>query len=110
MQAVTITQISPLELEVLLENTLRKVLSFKTEPLPEQDKWFNIDELCNYLPDKPARATIYGKVHQRKIPFHKTSKALIFRKSEIDSWLSLGRTKTTAEIQLEAANYLMRKG
>lgn len=110
MQAVTITQISPPELEVLLENTIRKVLSLKIEPQPEQDEWFNIIELCDYLPDKPAKATIYGKVHQRKIPFHKTSKSLIFRKSEIDSWIALGRIKTVDEIQAEADNFFKRKG
>jgi excisionase family DNA binding protein len=110
MQAVTITQISPPELEILIENTIRKVLSVHTEPQPEQDAWFNIDELCEYLPAKPAKATIYGKVHQRLIPFHKQGKSLIFRKSDIDEWLTRGRIKTIAETAEEASHYLRRKG
>ena len=80
------------------------------EPQPDSDKWLDIDQLIDYLPNKPAKSTIYGKVHLRHIPFHKQGKALIFRKSEIDAWLTLGRVKTVDEIESEAANYLRRKG
>lgn len=111
MDAVTITQITPPELEILIENSIRKVLVTQSkEPQPEPDRWFDINELCNYLPDKPARATVYGYVHFGKIPFHKGQKKLRFLKSEIDAWLSLGRIKTVDEIQAEVDNYLMRKG
>ena len=85
------------------------IIEKKTEAQPESDKWLNVDELIDYLPDKPARATIYGKVHAKKIPYHKQGKSLIFRKSEIDGWLDLGRFKTTAEIEAEATNYAKRK-
>jgi excisionase family DNA binding protein len=93
-----------------VENIERLLLEKSNEPQPETDKWFDILELCDYLPNKPARATIYGLVHNRKIPFHKTSKSLIFRKSEIDDWLRLGRIKTIDEIQVEATNYLKGRG
>lgn len=93
-----------------LENIERLLLEKSNIPQPEQDKWLNIDELIDYLPNKPARATIYGKVHLRCIPFHKQGKSLIFRKSEIDTWLGEGRIKTTVEIQQEAVDYLRRKG
>lgn len=109
MQAVTITQISPPELEILIENTIRKVLSVHTEPQPDQDAWFNLDELIEYLPAKPAKATIYGKVHARLIPFRKQGKSLVFKKSEIDAWLNQGRIKTVAETAEEASHYLRRK-
>ena len=88
----------------------RFIIENKAEPQAEADKWFNLAELCEYLPDKPARATIYGKVHQKLIPYHKQGKSLIFKKSEIDSWLNQGRFKTTAEITAEANKYLKRKG
>lgn len=88
----------------------RFIIARNTEPQPETDKWLNIDELIDYLPDKPARATIYGKVHHRLIPYHKQGKSLIFRKSEIDTWLNQGRIKTTDETAEEATHYLRRKG
>lgn len=75
-------------------------------------QWLNIDELCEYLPEKPAKPTIYTRVGKRSIPYHKQGKKLYFLKSEIDEWLKAGRKKTVSEIQSEAINSLgsKRKG
>ncbi len=103
MQAVTITQITPFELESLIENSLRKIINADkpttlTEPT---DRWFNLDGLCEYLPDKPAKQTIYGKASKGEIPLYKDGKKLRFLKSEIDQWLKQGRKKTSVEVQAE---------
>lgn len=76
---------------------------------PEADHWFNLKELCEYLPDKPTKATLYSWVSTGSIPVHKSSKKLRFLKSEIDEWLMQGRKKTLVEIQVEAAAYLQSK-
>jgi phosphorylcholine metabolism protein LicD len=76
----------------------------------ETDRWFNLKELCAYLPDKPKHSTIYGYVHLKSIPFHKKGKPLIFLKSEIDLWLRAGRKKTLSEIETEAHTYIKKKG
>ncbi len=91
-----------------LENIERLLSQINKEQQTEPDKWFDIHELCSYLPDKPKIPTIYGKVHRLEIPFHKGEgqKKLRFRKSEIDSWLSMGKNKTISEIEAEADNYL----
>jgi len=99
MQAVTITQIAPQELGTLIENSIRKIFSEYPQKKIESDQWFNITQLCEYLPDKPKRSTVYGWVHSKKIPFHKKSKALIFLKSEICLWLKEGLHKTAAELE-----------
>lgn len=57
----------------------------------DQDKYLTILELIEYLPEHPARQTIYGWVNQRFVPFEKHGKKLYFRKSFIDVWLSNGR-------------------
>ncbi len=57
----------------------------------EQDYLLTIEQLMDYLPERPARQTIYGKVNDRLIPFEKHGKRLYFRKSTIDTWLSNGR-------------------
>lgn len=85
------------------------LLSKSSEKQPDPDRWFNLRELCEYLPDKPTRATVYSWVHYRKIPFHKGSKSLRFLKSEIDAWLKKGRVKTNAEIAQEVDHYLINK-
>jgi excisionase family DNA binding protein len=110
MQAVTITQITPPELESLIENSIRKVLSSNIqEQINNPDRWFDLTELCQYIPDKPSKATVYGWVNAGIIPVHKGGKKLRFLQSEIDHWLKQGRRKTLSEIAGEAEQYLTKK-
>lgn len=76
---------------------------------PPEDQWFSLEELRNYLPNKPATQTIYGWVHKCKIPVHKQGKPLSFLKSEIDEWLKQGKKKTLAEISAETDTYLRKQ-
>lgn len=80
------------------------------ESLTETDRWFNLNELCIYHPDKPTKPTVYGWVNAGNIPVHKGGKKLRFLKSEIDNWLKQGRKKTLAELSSEAENYIKKKG
>lgn len=110
MQAVTITQITAPEFQELIESSLQKILNSKVkESQPETDQWFDLSELCEYLPDKPAKATVYGYVSANAIPCHKGAKKLRFLKSEIDAWLKQGRKQTLSEIEQETDNYLSKK-
>lgn len=88
-----------------LEN-IERLLQLKSEPQQQTDQWLDLMELCNYLPEKPARPTVYGWVHNSVIPHHKRAKKLFFLKSEIDTWLKTGRKKTIAEMANEADKYL----
>ena len=90
-------------------DAIEKLLHTGRETQTETDQWFNLDELCNYLPDKPAKPTVYGWVHTAIIPNHKSGKKLRFLKSEIDLWLKSGRRKTQAETAAEANEYITRK-
>jgi excisionase family DNA binding protein len=71
------------------------------------DCWFNLNELCEYLPDRPSKQTVYDWVHDRNIPVHKGPKKLRFLKSEVDMWLLEGRKKTQIELAKEANSYLL---
>lgn len=62
----------------------------------------NVDELCDYLPAKPAKQTVYGWVCEKFIPYHKKGKRLQFMKSEIDEWLLKDDSENTEE-QIKAA-------
>lgn len=92
-----------------LENIERLLLLNNNQNVFKPDQWFDLNELCEYLPDKPAKGTAYGWVQKSLIPYHKKSKKLSFLKSEIDLWIKSGRRKTTAEISTEADNYLNPK-
>jgi len=83
--------------------------SYQSQPT-ETDRWFDLKELCIYHPDKPSKPTVYGWVNAGTVPVHKGGKKLRFLKSEIDSWLRLGKKKTLAETASEAETYLKSKG
>src|SRR5947209_12238690 len=85
---------------------IKRLLQQKAEPSTETDQWFDLSELCQYHPDKPSKATVYGWVNAGTIPVHKSAKKLRFLKSEIDAWLKQGRKKTLAETEAEAETYL----
>ncbi len=71
----------------------------KIEPV---DQWFNLEELCAYLPDRPAKQTVYGWIGQHTIPFHKKGKKLQFLKSEIDAWLLADQHQTLVQVRAQA--------
>ena len=73
-----------------IDKKLDKLLAL-SEVKPDRDFLMTIEQLMDYLPERPARQTIYGKVNDRLIPFEKHGKRLYFRRSTIDTWLSNGR-------------------
>jgi predicted DNA-binding transcriptional regulator AlpA len=75
----------------------------------KNDRWMDINELCQYHPDKPTKATVYGWVNARAIPVHKGGKKLRFLVSEIDEWLLSNRLQSQAEMVNEAGKYLVNK-
>jgi predicted DNA-binding transcriptional regulator AlpA len=74
-----------------LSNKIDRLLSMQAMPQEETDKLMTIAELQSYLPEKPARQTVYQWVNDRKVPYQKHGKFLYFRKSTIDLWLNNGR-------------------
>lgn len=84
----------------------RMLLERSNEQPKETDRWYSLSELCEYIPDKPSKPTVYGWVNAGTIPVHKGGKKLRFLKSEIDNWLKQGRKKTNAEIDKEAVAYI----
>jgi len=79
MTAVTITQITYEELELLIEKSLNRILNDK------KSKFMTIQEAAYYL--SLARQTIYGLVNNNKIPYHKKGKRLYFIESELTEWI-----------------------
>lgn len=110
MEALTLETLPKAFINLVNEvGEIKRLLLQKQELPTETDHWFDLAELCNYLPDKPAKATVYGWVHTSLIPCHKGQKKLRFLKSEIDTWLMTGRKKTLAETANEAEQYLRTK-
>jgi len=104
--------INPFEdISIRLDRLEKLILDSKNSvsPAPPSDTWFDLPGLCQYLPDKPAKPTVYAKVQGRLIPFHKKGQKLFFLKSEIDAWLKTGRRSTALEIEAKADEYFTSK-
>lgn len=108
---MTLQQIPEAVLEIQSRlSRIENLLSDRSnEQRTETDKWFSIYELCNYHPDKPSKATVYGWVSFGLIPVHKGGKKLRFLKSEIDNWLLSGRKKTQLDFVKDTDAYLAEK-
>lgn len=100
------------KLELVFKKWIKESLS--ELPIPEtnkpENKWFDIGSLCDYLPEKPSKATIYAKTSKGEIPHYKDGKHLRFLQSEIDEWLKSGKIKTNTEIEKEAQESLLKVG
>lgn len=93
------------DLDLLLDRKADKIITALTNNNKNStsDEWLNIKQLCYYLPDKPARQTVYGWVSKRLIPYHKKGKSLSFLKSEIDQWLKEGLQVTVTQLEKKIA-------
>lgn len=96
-------------LSVKLEHIERLLSNNNQVQQPETDRWFDINELCEYLPEKPAKSTVYTMVRERRLPYHKRGKKLAFLKSQIDESIKAGKVKSHAEIEQEAEDFLVTK-
>lgn len=80
-----------------LKNAVRK----EEEPA-EADYYMTTEEVAEYLNISPNY--VYRLTHENRIPFSKANGIgrNLFRKSEIDDWVSQGRIKTVYEIEEKA--------
>ena len=111
MEAVSITQISANEFEMLIERTISRILNYKKQPLqPESDQLMTVqqagDFLCLSVP------TVYAYVHRSEIPFMKKAKRLYFQKSDLMKWLQESKRMSLSDIDRSTDDYLnkIKKG
>lgn len=111
MDKVLFSPIQLNELEILIQNSVRKALTEsvknQTGMQPEADQLLNMREAAAFLNLKPY--TIYGMVSRGEIPVNKKGKKLMFLRSELLDWVKSGRRKTSSEIEAEATSYLKPK-
>lgn len=50
-------------------------------------QWMDVEQLIEYLPNHPAKTTIYSWSSRDLIPSHRVGKMLSFLRSEIDAWI-----------------------
>lgn len=90
MQAITITEISQLELESLIEQTLIRVLkqTKEAEPAKSTNKALTIKEAASFA--GCADTTIRKAFRERKLKGHRQAGRLYFFEEDILNWIKQG--------------------
>lgn len=60
-------------------------------------EFINIDEASKFL--RLKKATIYQMVFKREIPFYKSTKKLLFKKSDLIEWVEKDKILTVKELE-----------
>lgn len=85
------------ELELLIENSLRKILNERQLAPSNEQEIFGIEQASIFL--NLAKQTLYGFTSKKLIPFIKRGKKLYFQKSDLQNWLQDGKQLTKGEIE-----------
>ena len=87
-----------------IDNRLKNIESL----LSAQKNVLNLDEVVDLT--GLSKSHLYKLTCSNRIPFYKQAKHLFFDRLEIENWLKENRSKTSSEIEEEAANYGLKKG
>lgn len=80
-----------------IEQQLNKIESILSSIQTKETEFMNIDEASSFL--KLKKTTIYQMVFKREIPFYKSTKKLLFKKSDLIEWVEKDRILTVSELE-----------
>ena len=82
-----------------IEQQLIKIESLINSMQKNETEYMDIDEASNFL--KLKKATLYQMVFKREIPFYKSTKKLLFKKSDLIDWVDKDRIYTVKELEVQ---------
>ena len=82
-----------------LDRKISVLMETRNGDYQQQDEFLNIEEVARFINE--SKSSVYSRTSSRNIPFYKRGKKLIFKKSEIQSWLEAGKKKTREELARE---------
>lgn len=97
MNDILLSPIRFSELEILIQNSVRKVMAEITDQATttEENDFLTTEQAANLL--SVSLPTVYGYVHFKQIPCMKRRGKLYFSKKELEEWVKEGRRMTRAE-------------
>jgi excisionase family DNA binding protein len=76
--------------EELVEAMAQRAAELVLEQAPEEpDEWLTTQGAADYL--KCGRRRIFNLVSEGRIPVHREGARLLFKRSELDAWITSGR-------------------
>lgn len=106
MQQHTIIQITPEELQLMINSAVQSALSNLELVNKDEEQVMTIKEASSFL--NLTVPTIYSKVAKRELPVNKQRGRLYFLKSELMEYIKKGRRATNDEINFETSDYLIK--
>jgi len=82
-----------------IERKIIKIESLINSMQRKETEFMSIDEASQFL--KLKKATIYQMVFKREIPFYKSTKKLLFKKSDLIDWVEKDRIYTLKELETQ---------
>ena len=79
------------------QNQLNKIEKLVTSINHNETEFMDIEETSKFL--KLKKSTLYQFVFKRQIPFYKSTKKLLFKKSELIDWVEKDRVLTIRELE-----------
>ncbi|WP_067146239.1 helix-turn-helix domain-containing protein [Pseudotamlana agarivorans] len=93
------------EIENLVERISSKLRDqYDSQNSFQEDVLLTIDEAAKLI--KLSKATIYGLVHKKEIPYSKKGKRLYFQKSQLFDWIKSGEKETKVSMRSKVDAYL----
>ncbi len=74
----------------ITEKLRNDIESLKSCSQQNKTEWMTMEQLVEYIPTHPTGRSVYGWVRNGKIPYHKLLGSLVFKRHEIDEWMTKG--------------------
>lgn len=107
MQKSLMTNYSEDEFKTLLKQTLREIMAETKPAIQAISEILDVKQAAEFLRLKVT--TIYEKTSRKLIPHFKKGNKLLFKRSELEAWVSEGKVKPSSETETEAATYVLNK-
>lgn len=79
-------------LDALADRVAARVLAVADRSAPAGSPWLDVAGAADYLRCKPKR--LYDLCSQRRVPVHREGSRLLFRRDELDAWITSGAADT----------------
>lgn len=98
---------SEAEFKAMLKETLREIMQEVKPAAQAVSEILDVKQAANYLRLKIT--TLYEKTSRKLIPHFKKGNKLLFKRTELEAWISEGKVKPHGETENEAATYLLKR-
>jgi len=107
MERSLIVNYSEAEFKAMLKEALREIMQEMKPTGKTVAEIFDVKQAAQFL--RLQVTTLYEKTSRKLIPHFKKGNKLLFKREELEAWVSEGKVKSAEETEGEAATYVLNK-